>query len=69
MQQLEQQPNIALKWFEDNNMKRNAGICHLFVSRNKHGYMWAKIDDDKIWESRTVKLPDRTIGNMLKFDE
>ena len=36
MQQLEQQSNIALKWFEDNNMKINAGKCHLFVSRNKY---------------------------------
>ena len=69
MQQLDQQPNIALKWFEDNNMKRNAGKCHLFVSENKHGHMWAKIVDDQIWESRTVKLLGRTIDNKLKFDE
>ena len=34
MQQLEQQSNIALKWFEDNNMKMNASKCHLFVSGN-----------------------------------
>ena len=32
MQQLEQQSNIALKRFEDNNMKMNSGKCHLFVS-------------------------------------
>ena len=36
MQQLEQQSNIALKWFEDNHMKINASKCHLFVSGNKH---------------------------------
>ena len=36
MQQLEQQSNIALKWFEANNMKMNASKCHLFVSGNKH---------------------------------
>ena len=29
MQQLEQQSNIALKRFEDNNMKMNASKCHL----------------------------------------
>ena len=38
MQQLEQQSNIALKWFEDNNLKMNACKCHLFVSGNKHEY-------------------------------
>ena len=48
MQQLEQQSNIALKWFEDNNMKMNASKCHLFVSGNKHEHMWAKIGDDQI---------------------
>ena len=69
MQQLEQQSNIALKWFEDNNMKVNASKCHLFVSGNKHEHMWAKIGDDQIWESRTVKLLGVTIDNELKFDE
>ena len=69
MQQLEQQSNIALKWFEDNNMKMNASKCHLFVSVNKHEHMWAKIGDDQIWESRTVKLLGVTIDNELKFDE
>ena len=56
MQQLEQQSNIALKWYEDNNMKSNASKCHLFVSGNKDEPMWAKIGHDQIWESRTVKL-------------
>ena len=36
MQQLEQQSNIALKWFKGNNMKMNAGKYHLFVSGNKN---------------------------------
>ena len=69
MQRLQQQSNIALKWFEDNNMKMNSGECHLFVSGNKHEKMWAKICDDQIWESRTVKLLGITIDNELKFDE
>ena len=34
----------------------NPGKCHLFVSGNKHEQMWAKIDDAKIWESKTVKV-------------
>ena len=69
MQQLEQQSNIALKWLEDNDMKLNASKCHLFVSGNKHEHMWAKIGDDQIWESRTVKLLGVAIDNELKFDE
>ena len=34
-----------------------------------HEHMWAKIGDDQIWESRTVKLLGITIDNELKFDE
>ena len=36
LEQLEEQSNIALKWFEDNYMKMNSGKCHLFVSGNKY---------------------------------
>ena len=69
MQQLEQQSNIALKWFEDNNMKMNASKCHLFVSGNKYEHIWAKIGDDQIWKFVTAKLLGITIDNELKFDE
>ena len=69
LEQLEEQSNIALKWFEDNYMKTNSGKCHLFVSGNKYEQMWTKIGNDKIWESRTVKLLGITIDNELKFDE
>ena len=31
--------------------------------------MWAKIGDDQIWESRTIKLLGATIDNELKFNE
>ena len=46
MQQLEQQSNIALRCFEDNNMKINASRCNLFVSGNKHKHMWVRIGGD-----------------------
>ena len=39
IQQLEQQSNIALKWFQNNNMKMNASKCRLFVSGNEHEHM------------------------------
>ena len=50
-------------------MKMNSGKCHLFISGSKYEQMWVKIGDDKIWESRTVKLLGITIDNKLKFDE
>ena len=50
-------------------MKMNAGECHPFVSANKHEHMCAKIGNDQIWESRTVKLLGIAIDSELKFDE
>lgn len=50
-------------------MKTNSSKCHLSVSGNTCEHMWAKVGDDAIWKSRTVKLLSITIDNKLKFDE
>ena len=66
---LEENCEIALCWFENNYMKLNTDKCHLIVSGYKHEQMWAKIGNDKIWESSDVKLLGVTIDNELKFDK
>ena len=68
-ERLEHQSNIGLKCFKNNNIKMSSGKCHLFASSNRHEQMWAKIGDDKIWETKTVKLLGIRIDNVLKFDE
>ena len=60
---LEENPNIAMKWFENNYMKMNSDKCHLFISGNQFEHLWAKIGNDRIWESRTVKLLGITLDN------
>ena len=50
-------------------MKMNSDKCHLFIYGNKFLNLWAKIDNDKIWESRTVKLLAINLGNEFSFDE
>ena len=50
-------------------MKMNSDKCHLFIYRNKFLNLWAKIGNDKIWESRTVKLLAINLGNEFSFDE
>ena len=42
---------------------------HLFISGSNFGHLWAKICNDIIWESRTVKLMGVTLDDELKFDE
>ena len=31
--------------------------------------MWANIGDEKVWESKTIRLLGKKIDNKLKFDE
>ena len=40
---LEEQSNIAIKWFENNYRKMNSDKCHLLISGNKYEHLWAKI--------------------------
>ena len=49
-------------------MKLNNDKCHLLVSGTKYEHNWAKIGNDKIWESNEVKLLDVTIDNKLKLN-
>ena len=65
---LKEYSNIATEWFENNYMKINSDKCRLFVSGHKYEHLWAKIGNDKIWETRTVKLLGITIDNELKFE-
>ena len=39
------------------------------ISGNKNEYMWAKLDQDILWESDDVKLLCVTIENNLRFDK
>lgn len=59
----------SLKVVEDNYATLNFDKFYPFVSGNKYEHMWANIGDDKIWESKIVKLLGITTNNKLKFDE
>ena len=39
-----------------NYMKLNKSKCHLLVSGNKYEHIWAKIGNEKIWESSSEKI-------------
>ena len=66
---LEHNSELAIAWFEMNNMKFNTDKCHLLISGNKNEYMWAKLDEDIVWESNDVELLGVTIDNNLRFDK
>ena len=52
METLEDHSEIAITWFECNNMKLNTDKCHLLVSGHRYEEMWAKVRNDRIWESK-----------------
>ena len=54
LEKLEHNSELAIAWFEMNYMKLNTDKCHLLISGNKTEYMWAKLDQDIVWESNDV---------------
>ena len=61
---------IAIKWLENNYIKMNSNKCHLIISGNKFGDLWANVGSNRKWKTRAVKLLGGiTIDNELKFDE
>ena len=58
---------LAIEWFECNYMKINKDKSHLLVSGFKHECIWAKIGQEKIWESTQEKLLGVTIDKNLTF--
>ena len=69
LNKLEENPAIALTWFEINYMKLNSDKCHLLVSGHHYEEMFVNIEKDKIWESKSVKPLGITIDKELKFDK
>ena len=50
-------------------MKLNTGKCHFLISGNRGEYMWAKLDQDVVWESNDAELLGVTIDNNLRLDK
>ena len=47
---------LAIAWFEMNYMNLNTDKCHLLRSGNRNEYMWAKLDNNIVWENNDVEL-------------
>ena len=65
---LERDSFRTITWFEDNYMKLNADKCHLLVAGHNHELQWAKIGDEKIWETNEQRLLGINIGKNLSFE-
>ena len=56
----------ATIWFDNNYLKVNK--CHFLLSDNITEHLWAKVDDELIWESREEKLLGVIIDKNLNFN-
>ena len=56
LHKLEGNSELTIIWLVKNYIKLNTDKCHLLVYERKYGHSWAKIGDDKIWQSTEVKL-------------
>ena len=65
LENLEEQSDAAMKWFENSYMKVNSDKYNILISRNKSEQVWAQIGKHIIWEIRTTKLSGIAIGNNL----
>ena len=68
LEKLEHNSDLVIASFEMNYMQLNTDKCHRLISGNKNEYMWAKLDEDMVWESNDVELFGVTIDNNLRFD-
>ena len=60
---------LAIEGFQKNYIKLNKGKCHLLVGGYKHGSIWAKAGDARIWKSNKQKLLGIHTGRTLSFEE
>ena len=66
---LENDTMSAIMWFEANYMKLNEDKCHFLVAGNRHECLWAKVGEERIWESSHEKLLGLVIDKKLNFNK
>ena len=59
----------AIMWFDANYMKLNEDKCHFLVAGNTPEYLWAKVGETLVWESKDEKLLGFTIDKKLNFNK
>lgn len=68
LRKLEHDSLLAIEWFEANYMKLNVDKCHLLLAGHKHEWVWAKIGDNMLWESKEQRLLGVNIDKNLRFE-
>ena len=68
LRKLESDTMSAIMWFEANYMKLNPDKCHFLIAGRTPERLWAKVGQEKIWESSQEKLLGMVIDKNLNFN-
>ena len=68
LRKLESDTMSAIMWFEANYMKLNPDKCHFLIAGRTPELLWAKVGQEKIWESSLEKLLGMVIDKNLNFN-
>ena len=58
---------LTVAWFEMNYLKLNTDKYYLLILGNKNEHMWAKLDQNIVWESNGVEILGVKIDSNLRF--
>ena len=68
IRRLEHDSCLAMEWFENNYMKLNKDKCKVLITGHKYEHMWLDVGNNRIWETKSVKMLGILIDNSLTFD-
>ena len=68
LRKLESDTISAIMWFDANYMKLNPDKCHFLLAGSTPELLWAKVGEEKIWESSQEKLLGLVIDKKLNFN-
>ena len=68
LEKLKGNSELAIHWFEDNNINLNTGKYHLLMFSHKYEHQWAQIGKNMVWGENKVKSLGKIADNELIFD-
>ena len=68
LRKLESDTMSAIMWLEANYMKLNPDKCYFLIAGRTPELLWAKVGQEKIWESSQEKLLGMVIDKNLNFN-
>ena len=63
IEKLKKTSQLAIKWFNHNYMKLNAGKCEFLITCHRLKHLWLNVGETQVWKKNQVKLLGVTIDD------